>query len=127
MSELKKSIQSLQKSVDQWKKGKREKDIQLLQESIEHWQKDNVEQENPGLLSTYYCPLCGEYFYQKVFCYGCPVSEFSGEPGCYGTPWQDAYDAKQSHGPTSPQFIDASKAEVEFLKKVKRGLEDDSE
>lgn len=50
------------------------------------------------------CPLCLEYY--SHLCAGCPISRFTGQLVCYGTPYDQIFDAYD---------YDNIEAEVEFL------------
>jgi len=64
----------------------------LLWESAEHWLENWAHPEKAKIYSQH-CPLCAVFLaesFQK--CAGCPVARLTGQPTCYGTPW-DAVNA----------------------------------
>ncbi len=91
--------------------------------SIEKWER-NAEAETPEAYRTRanHCPLCT--LYVKSACRGCPVMARTSRPGCVGTPWHEADDAKRDWS-TLPQRARlrnearaAARKDVEFLKSL---------
>lgn len=91
--------------------------LNALNESIRHWQRyvDGFGKEE-GEPLVHNCSLCG-LFYQSE-CSGCPIREKTGFINCRRTPYEDAWDAYNKHGPTSPEFIEQAKLMLEFLKSL---------
>jgi hypothetical protein len=102
--------------------------IKRLEESLEKWQ--NILRSRDARLDegTEVCPCCAQWFLQNVkdgeqcfkLCNGCPIRDFTGLPGCAGTPYIEfisaAADADESMGPFWNDDVErAVNAEITFL------------
>lgn len=83
------------------------KDEDPLELSIEKWQ-DIVNGKGKDF-GTDNCALCEVYE-----CHECPVDKITGK-GCGSTPFSDYQNAM-----TEEDFVKAAKAEVEFLKSLRK-------
>jgi len=92
---------------------------ECLDEAIEHWERlaggTRLPSEDVGAL---HCPLC-----EQLGCEHCPVAEFTGAPSCNLGPYSDAALARKRFGLDSPQFLEAAKEELIFLKRIRDCLQ----
>ena len=95
------------------------KTLTPLEESIAHWERirDGKEPE----LGVANCALCKSFI--SGGCVGCPVREFSGKPGCEGTPyvvWAHLTEVpnKLYRIAETPEEIAAAQAELDFLRSL---------
>lgn len=86
-----------------------ERTLEALKGSIAHWEQVVA---NPGTtpIGPYECPLC-HLFNSGASdgCSGCPVAQFTGKPGCHGTP----YNAFRFN-----RTAETAQAELDFLKSL---------
>lgn len=104
--------------------------LEALRGSVKKWEgivAGTVVDEGPTN-----CPLC-RMFYRKdtdgerAPCAGCPVSAYTGQPGCDGTPYgtyaEHEYEAHghfrhKCHAPDCDEGRRLAQAEVDFLKSL---------
>ena len=95
--------------------------VEALTKSIAKWEKNarvrNVERATTGAND---CPLClmfnEEYRKDGLgHCVGCPVMVATGQDSCYGSPYQEASQAKRVG---ASEFRAAAKDEVAFLRSL---------
>ena len=65
------------------------KQRKALKKSIQHWQRMRDEINCGEWPVADDCPCCAIWYYAGQ-CQGCPISEFTGEDGCLGTPYAAA-------------------------------------
>lgn len=109
---------------------KENKQITALKESIKHWE-ENYEAESVDNISVRWdsCACCVLWIENE--CEECPISEFTGQQHCHGTPYQD-YDFDYFECIYTPElreawFKDNRKyfpEEIEFLQNVLKWVED---
>ena len=98
--------------------------IKRLEESLEKWQ--NILRSRNACLDegTADCPCCAEWFHtygeDGETCNGCPIRDFTGLPGCAGTPYTEfvsaAADVDESMGPFWNDDVESAvNAEITFL------------
>ncbi len=100
-----------------------EQTLEALNKSIRHWQAyADGKWEEEGVPGVHNCALCQlfhpEYNHSGVLCNGCPVRLKTRLGVCCDTPWKKVCLAINGHGIDSPQFIEAAKEELEFLKSL---------
>ena len=105
-------------------------DIKRLKASIAHHKRllsgkrimlvnYNTGEKELETISGEFCALCDRYFERAyVTCVGCPVCYKTGKVLCQGTPYHDAADAWNDHGPDSDEFKEAEAKEVAFLESL---------
>jgi len=107
--------------------------IKALKSSILHWirivsgkrRKFKGELEGIGSEDCACCKAFKDSIFDKPPCRGCPVSLFTKNIWCEGTPHNDVCDAKTYFGIDSPEFKAAAEGEVDFLNKVlKAGIKE---
>lgn len=92
--------------------------LTALVQAVEKWDKlsqvdfDGMESAEIGS-ST--CRLC-DMFANKPGCEGCPVSQKTGRPGCMGSPWLKAHNAKNSG--KLKDFQEAAGEMAQFLREL---------
>lgn len=103
--------------------------LEALKKSIAHWD-ENAKATDPDKVSVIAeaCALC-DLFYEDQ-CHGCPVSKWTGQAECQGTPWVKAYSKhhewKQLAGTPNKERIAVAarrfrltaEAEAEFLRSL---------
>jgi hypothetical protein len=68
------------------------------------------------------CPLCA--LFHNLYCYGCPVSEVSGDSCCNNTPYEDWCDHHHALMKVTPLYVKTpeekslAQAEVDFLRSL---------
>lgn len=91
-----------------------------LEESIAHWERLASGNRRPWEgADGEDCSLCMMFNRPEEpgpSCAGCPVAERTGETGCRGTPFHDAFYAAREQGFDSKAFRDAARVELEFLR-----------
>lgn len=70
-----------------------------MEKSIQHWERllsHTLKRENDEITSEGWsgssCPACRVY-HKNGECGGCPISTFTKQNDCEGTPWNDAHTA----------------------------------
>lgn len=95
-----------------------------LKLSIQHWERlsdpDLFRGEDLGARA---CALCRKYI--EDHCVGCPVSDFTGQPGCQHTPYEDVVDAlavweEDPCEETLNFYLAAAKSELDFLRNLEK-------
>lgn len=108
------------------------KTAKALEQSIRHWERmaagsqkkmlnygtGNYEDEEP---TEEFCALCRLFTSERGDddCAECPVFKSSNQTSCEGTPYIEAYKARNIYGIDSPEFKAAATKEVEFLKSLR--------
>ena len=99
---------------------------EALEQLIEHWE-ENARAEDPTdvKLEPKEYALCQLFLWNnKSPCEGCPVSIRTGDPFCWGTPYDEAHRLWQHwrlnpHIEAQINLQTAAKKEVEFLKSLR--------
>lgn len=87
-----------------------------LELSIQHWERLSSGNRQPGEgVGSNDCALCLNYF--KQGCNGCPVSQKTGATLCRKTPYAETQ--RHKYNLNSPEFKEAAKEELEFLKSLR--------
>jgi hypothetical protein len=94
-----------------------------LCKSIAHWDRLASGKLEPNeQVGRNWCDLCSLFNNDTTrghkLCIGCPVHECTGETGCKGTPYDDAYTAESEYGLDSPEFKAAALKQLEFLRSL---------
>ena len=90
--------------------------VAALEASIKHWEENAAASDLEDVtLGTNYCALC--QMFHKLCCRGCPVQERTKMSYCIGTPYEDAEEFASPQ--TFAKFLDAARAELEFLKSLR--------
>lgn len=96
--------------------------LKALNESIRHWQAyADGRWKEEGMPTSDNCALCLLFNTKSTVdnpCIGCPVMAKTKLSICQETPWRKVCSAVMEHGVDSPQFIEAAKEELEFLKSL---------
>jgi hypothetical protein len=99
---------------------------EALEKSIAKWEKNLAAKKWWQVVaSPQGCPLCGLYFYKSDPCKGCPVYTQSGDVFCHKTPYELVTSFRHDEyllgeGVISERAREAIKAEVEFLKSLRK-------
>ena len=113
-------------------KSKAEATKEALAESILHWERNAIAASPGGVkVGSSYCALCNMFVRDPVIedCQGCPVAEYTGRGGCYGSPYYTARNAlihwrnHPSNTNLEERYRDAARAEVNFLKMLQEDME----
>lgn len=114
---------------------------EALWASAEHWLENWSYPKGANIYGDF-CPCCQEFMYGKVprdgVCTECPISQWSGQPLCEGTPWENAAEIFQAYkknpGFNTPKFTrhlerlrTAFEAEYRFLVRLALGEDPDTE
>ena len=98
---------------------KDEKDtLRAIDDSIEHWKRLASGKTKPGEgILAKDCALCQKFIANE--CAGCPVSNYTGQSDCCGSPHRDCYCDYSQYGKTSKQFRSSAVVMLEFLTEVR--------
>lgn len=92
------------------------KALKALKASIAKWEKNaRVRNLDNAKIGAKECPLCR--LFADDGCLGCPVRQATGMKRCWGTPWEDACDAKL-YSKDVAAFRAAAREEVAFLRSL---------
>ena len=97
--------------------------LKALQGGIEKWKA--VVAGNGDENGHADCPLC-DLFYYGGSCHACPINLYSGNAGCYGTPYVDWNDHRLGYhdigeGPRTPgcdRCLELAQRELWFLQNL---------
>jgi hypothetical protein len=98
--------------------------LEALKGSIRHWE-ENLAAETPDHVHTgpSRCLLC-QRFHMNPNCGGCPVSQYTGQKNCRGTPYAVAnrrhsfWDSMPDSDEHKERWREAAQAELDFLKSL---------
>jgi len=92
--------------------------LRAIDDSIEHWKRLASGTANGGEeIFTEDCALCQKFIANE--CAGCPVSNYTGQSDCCGSPHRDCYCDYSQYGKTSKQFRSSAVVMLEFLTEVR--------
>jgi hypothetical protein len=98
--------------------------LEALKGSIRHWE-ENLAAETPDDAHTgpSHCLLCRR-FHMNPNCEGCPVSQYTGQNNCHGTPYVMAdrrhrfWNSMPDSDEYKERWREAAQAELDFLKSL---------
>lgn len=92
--------------------------LAALDESIEHWNRHAEGSAPAGEgIGAADCALCALYFCE--LCTGCPIREKTGMRACGGGPYPRAHAAARDFGMDSPEFREAAREMLEYLRALR--------
>lgn len=103
--------------------------LKALKESIAHWKRMKENWKIDERPNASYCALCARFdkYRDGILCEidgeGCPVMEKTGQPACFGTPYEAAKNAHPRNKFEVTRLVilnwrRAAQAEIDFLESL---------
>jgi hypothetical protein len=95
-----------------------EDQVRALWVSAEHWLFDcvDIKEGEPFKLGPSHCECCERWLESGFFgCRGCPVANYTGIPGCIGTPYAEAVSVARKTEDGKSNLLPAFHKEAENM------------